>query len=189
MCGPCSWPLLSRPLPFSSMNSTFATPPLASFRKVASFCQSLVDGRALSFAALPLRRFVKTHTGAAAVLVDNSTPHRLHPSTLLQKSSAGVGHNRSASPSGHWESSRPCFDRRNFADVFLAFRMPRVIRSLHSSPNPRAVAKELAEPNCNGWRNRLALIQNVVKVLVRNSDETGNLGLAPPDGRDYFVAK
>src|SRR5205814_4985591 len=87
------------------------------------------------------------------------------------------------------ESSRSCCDRRDFTDIFLAFCMPRVIRGLHSSPNPSTVAKELAEPNCNGWRNRLALIQNVVKVLARNSDETGNFHLAPPGGRDHFVAK
>jgi hypothetical protein len=67
--------------------------------------------------------------------------------------------------------------------------MPRVIRGLHSSPNPSAVAKELAEPNGNSWRNWLTLIQNVVKVLARNSDETGNFRLAPPGGRDQFVAK
>ena len=52
-------------------------------RKIGFVSPSLLDDRALSFAALPFRRFAKTHAGAAAVLVDELRP----PNRLSQSNS------------------------------------------------------------------------------------------------------
>ena len=74
-------------------------------------------------------------------------------------------------------------------DVFGSLRMPAIVSSLHPRPDPRAVAKKLAEPDRDARRYRLPLPQDVVKVLARNPKKSGYLRLGPAGGRHNVIAK
>src|SRR5450631_2153000 len=62
-------------------------------------------------------------------------------------------------------------ERGNPAHILFAFRVPRIVSRLHAYPNSRAISKQLAEPNRNGRRDRLALAQNVIEMLPGNTQK------------------
>ena len=49
--------------------------------------------------------------------------------------------------------------------------MPGIVSGLHAHPNCGAVAKQLAEPNRNRRRNRLAFAQNVMEMPAGNTEK------------------
>src|SRR6202030_3377415 len=89
------------------------------------------------------------------------------------------------------ESRRRGLQRRDFLDLLskLAFGVPSVIGALHSNPDAGAIAKELAEPDRHGGGDRLALLENIVKVLAGNTQESGNLGLGLTGRGDHLLTQ
>src|SRR3984957_6752581 len=81
------------------------------------------------------------------------------------------------------------FDGWNMTNVFAALRMPRIVSGLHSCPDPRTVSKKLAETYCDGRRHRLPFLQDIVKMLARNREKSGNLRLGPAGGWNNIIAK
>src|ERR1700687_1748360 len=77
-----------------------------------------------------------------------------------------------------------CLDGRDVTDVFDSLRMPGIVSGLHSRPDSRAVAKKLAEPDRYGRGHRLPLLQDVVKMLARNPEQSGDFRLGPGGGRN-----
>src|SRR5258708_17014235 len=67
--------------------------------------------------------------------------------------------------------------------------MPGIVSSLHPGPDSRTVAEKLAKPNRDGWGYRLSFLQHVVKMLARNSEQPGDLGLGAAGGRNNVIAK
>src|SRR3954468_23448617 len=67
--------------------------------------------------------------------------------------------------------------RRDLADIDIAFSMPGIVVGLHSNPNPRAAAKQLAYTHGNFWRNRLLLFHDVMEVLPGDAEQTSDLDL------------
>src|SRR5258708_7886220 len=80
-------------------------------------------------------------------------------------------------------------DGRNSADIFGSLCIPRIVSSLHARPDSRAIAKKLAEADRDGRRHRLFLPQDVVKVLARNPQQSGDFRLGPAGRRDEVTAK
>src|SRR2546425_795312 len=68
-------------------------------------------------------------------------------------------------------------DGWNATDVFGSLRMPRIVCALRPGPDSGAVTEELAEAHRDVGRYRLSFPQDVVKVLTRNSEQAGDLGL------------
>jgi hypothetical protein len=58
---------------------------------------------------------------------------------------------------------------------------------LHAHPDAGTVAEQLAEPDGDRRRHRLALLEDVVKVLAGNAEQRGDLGLAPAGRRDHLA--
>src|SRR5580693_2230075 len=81
-------------------------------------------------------------------------------------------------------SSGLCLDGRDVSDIFCPLRMPGIMGRLHPGPDARAVAKKLAKPNRDGCGHRLSFLQDVVKMLARNPEQSGDLRLGPPGGRN-----
>src|SRR6202158_5245568 len=75
------------------------------------------------------------------------------------------------------------------ADVFGALCMPGIVSGLHPGPDSRPVAKKLAEPNRYGRGYWLSFLQDVVKMLARNSEQSGDLRLGPTGGWDDVIPK
>src|SRR6267143_2321202 len=69
-------------------------------------------------------------------------------------------------------SSRLCLDGRDLTDVLGALRLPRIVSGLHSGPDSRSVAKKLAEPHRHGRGYRLFFLEDIVKMLPRNPDQS-----------------
>src|SRR5262249_55716301 len=69
----------------------------------------------------------------------------------------------------------------------FAFRIPSVVGALHSDPDRGAVAEQLTESDRDRWRYRLALCQDIVKVLAGKGGEGGDLGLRFAGRRNYFA--
>ena len=80
-------------------------------------------------------------------------------------------------------------DGRDVADIFGALRMPGIVRGLHPGPDSRDVAKELAQPNCDGRGHRLSFLHDVLKMLARNPEQAGDLRLGSAGGRNNVIAK
>jgi hypothetical protein len=79
---------------------------------------------------------------------------------------------------GDWTSLRSFHaERWNIAHVLFALGMPGIVSGLHANPDSRAVAEQLAEPNRNGWRDWLALAQDIIEVLAGNTEKLRNLRL------------
>src|SRR5437763_14268861 len=86
-------------------------------------------------------------------------------------------------------SGGPSLDGRDATDILGPFCMPRIVGALHPGPDSRAVAEKLAEAYRDGGRYRLSFSQDVVKVLARNSEQPGDLGLGPAGSRNNVIAK
>src|SRR5882757_3614451 len=86
-------------------------------------------------------------------------------------------------------SSGPHLDGRNMADVFGSLCMPRIVSGLHSRPDSCAVATELPEPDCDRRVHRLSFPQDIVEMLARNREQSGDLGFGPTGSRNNVVAK
>src|ERR1700736_6105721 len=82
-----------------------------------------------------------------------------------------------------------CLDGRDVTDVFGSLSMPGIVSGLHPGPDSRAVAKKLAEPNRYGRGHRLPFLQDVVKMMARNPEQSGDLRLGPAGGRNNVIAK
>src|SRR5258708_34310595 len=80
-------------------------------------------------------------------------------------------------------------DGRNSTHIFGSLRMPRIVGGLHPGPDSCAVAKELAEPNRDGRRYRLLFLQDVVEMLARNPEQSGDFRLSAAGGRNNVIAK
>ena len=76
---------------------------------------------------------------------------------------------------------------RNFADILFALGDPCIVRGLHAHPDSRAIAKQFAEPNRHGRRDRLALAQNIVEMLAGDAEELCDLGLGPASRRNHIL--
>src|SRR3981081_4822247 len=76
-------------------------------------------------------------------------------------------------------------DGRDVTDVFGPLRMPGIVSGLHPRPDSRAVAKKLTEPNSDGRGHRLSFLQDVVKMLTRNSEQAGAFRLGQAGWRTY----
>ena len=74
-------------------------------------------------------------------------------------------------------------------DVLGSLRMPRIVGGLHPRPDSRAIAKKLAEPNRDRWRYRLSFLQDVVKMLARNPEQSGDFRFGPAGGGKNVLAK
>src|SRR5579872_349450 len=86
-------------------------------------------------------------------------------------------------------SSGPHLDGRNTAYVFGSLCMPRIVSGLHSRPDSGAVAKELAEPDRDRRGHRFSFLQDIVEMLARNREQSGDLGFGPTGSRNNVVAK
>lgn len=78
---------------------------------------------------------------------------------------------------------------RDGAHILLAFRVPGIVRGLHTHPDSCAVPKQLAEPDRNSRRDRLALSQYVIEVLAGNAEKLRNFRLRPAGCRDYVLSQ
>jgi hypothetical protein len=67
--------------------------------------------------------------------------------------------------------------------------MPSIVGGLHPSPDSRTVAKELAEPNCDSGGYWFSFVQDVVKMLARNPEQSRDFSLGPAGGRNNIIAK
>src|SRR5712671_3136047 len=83
---------------------------------------------------------------------------------------------------GSRRSSGLCLDGRDVTDILGPLRMPGIVSGLHPRPDSRAIAEKLAEANRNGRGYRLFFLQDVVKMLARNPEQSGNLRLGPASG-------
>jgi hypothetical protein len=70
--------------------------------------------------------------------------------------------------------------------VFGAAQVSRAhcIRLQTPAPSP----KKLAKPDRHGGRYGLALLDNIVKVLAGDTQESGDLGLGPAGRRYHLLA-
>src|SRR5580658_954557 len=57
---------------------------------------------------------------------------------------------------------------RDLANVFRAFRMPRIVSGLHACPDAGTVSDKRGAAKRACWRHRLSFLQNIVKMLTRN---------------------
>src|ERR1700694_1567447 len=80
-------------------------------------------------------------------------------------------------------------DGWDMTNVFSALRMPRIVSGLHPRPDSRPVSKKLAETDRDGRRHRLPFLQDIVKMLARNREKSGNLRLGPAGGWNNIIAK
>ncbi|WP_460630641.1 hypothetical protein [Insolitispirillum peregrinum] len=71
---------------------------------------------------------------------------------------------------------------RNSRNINITGGVPCVIGTLHSNPQQRLGAKQLAEANGNLGANGLSFSENVVKVLAGNAEHSGNLCLCFASG-------
>jgi len=85
----------------------------------------------------------------------------------------------------------PRLQRGDFLDLVrkLAFGVPGIMGALHSNPDSRTIAKELATLDRDGGGDRLALLENIVKALAGNTQESGNLGLGLAGCGDHLLAQ
>src|SRR6266700_1227698 len=67
--------------------------------------------------------------------------------------------------------------------------MPGIVSALHPAPDSGAVAEKLAETHRDGGGYRLSLSQDVVKVLARDAEQSGDLGLGAARSRNDVIAK
>jgi len=65
--------------------------------------------------------------------------------------------------------------------------MPEIKGRLHAQPEAATVAEELAETNGGFGRNRLFLIENVVKLLARDAESRGNFAFAATSRLNNFL--
>src|SRR5438105_10959798 len=65
--------------------------------------------------------------------------------------------------------------------------MPRIVGGLHANPHSRAVSEQLAEPNRDDRRDRLALAQNVMEMLARNTEKLRDLRLGSAGRRNHVL--
>src|SRR6266478_2654184 len=79
--------------------------------------------------------------------------------------------------------------RWDLADVDIPFSMPRIVVGLHSNPNPRAAAKQLAYTNSNFRRNRLLLFHDVMEVLPRDAKQASDLDLRFARCGEHILSK
>src|SRR5229473_5559902 len=96
-----------------------------------------------------------------------------------------LGRTWTRTPATRGEASH-CRFRARF--LIGALGMPGVISGLHPGPYGRTVAEQPAKANRNGWRHRLALPQDVVKVLAGNAEHIGDLGLGSAGCRNHINA-
>src|SRR5260370_33465643 len=80
-------------------------------------------------------------------------------------------------------------DGRDMTDVFGSPCMPGIVGGLHPGPDSRAVAKKLPEPDRDRWRHRLSFLQDIVKMLARNPEQSGDLRLGPTGSWDDVIPK
>ena len=71
----------------------------------------------------------------------------------------------------------------------FAFRIPSIICTLHSRPDPSAIAKQLTEPDSDGRGNRLALVENIIEMLARDPKQGGDLAPGLARRRDHILAQ
>ena len=73
------------------------------------------------------------------------------------------------------------FDCRDFPDC-RTVRVPhsKYLCTLHSRPDPSAVAEQLTEPNGDVRENRLALVEDIVEMLARDPKQGGDLAPVVP---------
>src|SRR5260370_16732241 len=74
-------------------------------------------------------------------------------------------------------------------DIFGSFCMPGVVSSLHPGPDSRTVAEQLAEANRDRRGHRLFFLQDIVKMLAGNPEQSGDFRLGPAGGGDNVIAK
>src|ERR1044071_4155369 len=80
-------------------------------------------------------------------------------------------------------------ERRDLADVNIPFSMPRIIVGLHSNPNPRTAAKQLADTHGNFRRYRLLLFHDVMEVLPGDAEQASDLHLRLARCREHIFPK
>jgi len=68
-------------------------------------------------------------------------------------------------------------ERRNPANIDLAFGMPRIISRLHAKPRLHASAKQFGDARRDLRRQWLCFIEKIVKLLARNTELIGDFGL------------
>src|SRR5260370_9418519 len=74
-------------------------------------------------------------------------------------------------------------------DIFGSFCMPGVVSSLHPGPDSRTVAEQLAEANRDRRGHRLFFLQDIVKMLAGNPEQSGDFRLGPAGGGGNVIPK
>jgi hypothetical protein len=90
------------------------------------------------------------------------------------------GCHKSVNGSGH-------FQGRNAAHIDISLGVPSVMGGLHPNPDAGAAAKKLPDAHGNLGRQRLFLRHNIMQVLPRNAEQSGDFNLLARRGQHILA--